>query len=249
MCVIIQGNKKDITDQILETCFISNRDGFGLMYIDQNNNLITEKLYTKKLSKIKKVFKKHLPNIISNVALHFRFTTVGTTNNFNSHPFKVLEKSKGDLFDLSLMHNSPAISRLEIDKTKSDTFHFVEYYLKPILKANPYLIDNKTFIDDLAKIINAHCDTRVLLLENKNNLFHLLGHWQEAQSLNVSNSTLNPPVYAGRAIASAWNWDTEDNNLQWFNRMKKKEDTYFSDLKPYGYLPKNKKKKKLKYKI
>jgi len=253
MCVIIQGNKKDITDQILETCFVSNKDGFGLMYIDKNNNLIVEKLYTKKLSKIKKVFKKHLPNIISNVALHFRFTTVGTTNNFNSHPFKVLEKSKGDLYDLSLMHNSPAISRLEIDKTKSDTFHFVEYYLKPILKANPYLIDNKTFIDDLAKIINAHCDTRVLLLENKNNLFHLLGHWQEAQSLNVSNSTLNPPVYAGKYTSRAWDWDDDyniqNNAIDWYQQTKKKQDQYFDDLKPYGYSPKNKKKKKLKYKI
>lgn len=246
MCVIIQGNKNDITDQIIETCFISNKDGFGLMYIDQQNNLITEKLYTKKISKIKKVFKKHLPNVVKNIALHFRFTTAGHTNNFNSHPFKVLEKSKGDLYDLSLMHNSPTITSLEIEKNKSDTYHFVEYYLKPILKNNPLLIDNKSFTDDLAKIISAHCDTRVLLLENKNNLFHLLGNWQSAKNLSVSNSTLNP---VSRYTSSAWDWDSDyniqNNAVDWYTRTKKKQDEYYSDLRPYGITKKYKYKNKI----
>ena len=41
---------------------------------------------------------------------------------------------------------------LEIEKNKSDTYHFCEYYLKPILKNNPTLIKNESFLNDLESI-------------------------------------------------------------------------------------------------
>lgn len=193
MCVIIQGKFNRIKNDIIEKSFTRNPHGFGLMFLDKKNNLVTKKFYTKRINKIKKELKlieKDL-NKSKSIGLHFRYNTAGLTNNFNSHPFKILDKSKGDKFDLALMHNSPTITTLEIEKNKSDTYHFCEYYLKPILKNNPDLILNESFISDLTAIINTHIDSRVLILENKTNSFHLLGDWKQARKLNVSNNLLD----------------------------------------------------------
>ena len=37
MCIIIQGKTKDFTKKILSRAYSNNADGFGLMYLKNNN--------------------------------------------------------------------------------------------------------------------------------------------------------------------------------------------------------------------
>jgi len=149
MCIIIVGKPEHITDKILLKAYNGNKDGFGLMY-SKNNKIITEKFLPKKFKSVLKCFNKHAKNT-NQIALHFRFATQGDKNNFNSHPFCILNKKLGDNFDLFLMHNSPLLPAPILDNKKSDTYFFSRYILKPIIKNKPDLIFNESFINKLFK--------------------------------------------------------------------------------------------------
>ena len=99
-----------ITNKILLKAYNGNRDGFGLMY-SKNNKSITEKFLPKKFKSVLKCFNKHAKNT-NQIALHFRFATQGEKNNFNSHPFCILNKKLGDNFDLFLNHIDLRITRV-----------------------------------------------------------------------------------------------------------------------------------------
>ena len=186
MCVIICGNPQDIKKEYLEKAFKTNPHGFGLMYV-RNNKIISEKFVTKNFKTILKAFKKH-SKFTNEIGLHFRYATVGSINNFNSHPFTILNKKLGDNFDISLMHNSPRIVAPILDDSKSDTYFFSNIILRPILKSKPDLIADEKFLKSLESIVNAEGNSRVLLLNSLNNKFDFVGDWINWNNLKVSNT-------------------------------------------------------------
>lgn len=191
MCLIIQGNPKKFNKEIIKKAFNQNSDGFGLMYIDKKTQrIITKKFYTKKINKIYKTFKQH-GKLTDSIALHFRITTNGNTNNQNCHPFQVLNQDN-DRIDVALMHNSPKLPAPLLTDNFSDTYYFSKIILRPILKSNYKLIGSKTFIDCIEKIAQAECDSRILLLDNFTNTFQFLGEWHEYKDLKYSNTNIIP---------------------------------------------------------
>lgn len=186
MCIIIVGKPVDITEKIITRAYNGNKDGFGLMYV-KDGKIISEKFYAKKLKSILKCFKRHAP-FTEEIALHFRYATQGDKNNFNCHPFIILNKKLGDNFDLSLMHNSPTLPAPILDTKKSDTYFFSRYILKPIIKNKPELLFNEDFIKTLEKIINAETTSKVLLLNSFNGKFNFLGEWHDFEKLKVSQT-------------------------------------------------------------
>ena len=191
MCLIIQGSPKKFTREIIKKAFDQNSDGFGLMYIDnETKRVITKKFFTKKINKILKTFKTHAKKTDS-IALHFRITTNGNTNNQNCHPFNVLNQDN-DRIDLSLMHNSPKLPAPLLSDKFSDTYYFSKIILRPIIKSNYELISNSEFIKTLESIAQAECDSRILLLDNFTNTFQFLGDWHEYNGLKYSNTNIIP---------------------------------------------------------
>ena len=189
MCLIIQGNPNKINRKIIEKAFKQNPHGFGLMYISKDTQrIVSKKFFTKKLNKIVKTFNQH-KNKCDEIALHFRITTNGNTNNKNCHPFKILE-SENDKIDCSLMHNSPRLPSPLLSDQMSDTYYFSKIILRPILKNNYKLIDNEKFIDCLDTIAQAETSSRVLLLDTYTNSFQFLGQWHEHNGLKYSNDLI-----------------------------------------------------------
>jgi predicted glutamine amidotransferase len=186
MCVIICGNPNNITEEHLKNSYAKNPHGFGLMYL-KDKQIKSVKFLPRNFKEVKKCFNKHKTRT-NQIALHFRFATQGLTNNFNSHPFIVLDKNLGDSYSCLLMHNSPLIPSPLLSEKYSDTFYFSKYILRPILKNKPELITNQSFLNCLEKIINAETDTRVLLLNTKNNSFIFLGRFEQFENLTVSNT-------------------------------------------------------------
>jgi len=74
----------------------------------------------------------------------------------------------------------------------SDSYYFSKIILRPILKNNFKLISNKSFLESLEKIIQAECDSRVLLLNTFNNEFIKLGTWHDHNGLSYSNDLIIP---------------------------------------------------------
>lgn len=256
MCIIIVGKPEDITDKILLKAYNGNKDGFGLMY-SKNNKIITEKFLPKKFKSVLKSFKRHAKNT-NQIALHFRFATQGDKNNFNSHPFCILNKKLGDNFDLYLMHNSPLLPAPILDNKKSDTYFFSRYILKPIVKNKPDLIFNESFIKSLNKIINSETNSRVLLLNSLNNNFEFLGDWSEYKNLKVSqtysiqdyetttityprNSNFNDYNFKSYAYDDYSNYD--DDNF-YSNSYYDSDKTYKQDLLKRALFKKQSKKNK-----
>ena len=59
MCIIIQGNPKNVSKKILKNAYSNNPHGLGVMYFDNDSQLIQDKIYPKNFSDVKKFFKKH----------------------------------------------------------------------------------------------------------------------------------------------------------------------------------------------
>ena len=233
MCIIIVGKPENITDKILLKAYNGNKDGFGLMYA-KNNKIITEKFLPKKFKSVLKCFKRHAKNT-NQIALHFRFATQGDKNNFNSHPFCILNKKLGDNFDLYLMHNSPLLPAPILDTKKSDTYFFSRYILKPIVKNKPDLIFNESFIKSLNKIINCETSSRVLLLNSLNNNFEFLGDWSDYENLKVSQ-TYSIKDYETSTITYSRNSNFNDFNFKSYNsnnyydfNANTDDDNYYSN--------------------
>lgn len=160
MCLIISKPKnKHFPLDDLECAYYTNSDSFGAMWV-QDGHVQVEKLSTpKNFDDVKAMYERHADK---NVAYHLRFTTHGKTNNINCHPIQVLNKNKHGR-DLFMMHNG--ILGVDIKKPNlSDTWHFVQNYLKPCLISNPRLIYHKNFQEMLSKTIGAH--NKLLFLDN-----------------------------------------------------------------------------------
>ena len=221
MCLIIQGKPKHFSKEIIKKAFEKNPHGFGLMYLcHETNRVIHKKFYTKKINKILKCFKEHSKKA-DEIALHFRITTNGNTNNKNCHPFQVLNQDN-DRADCFLMHNSPRIPSPLLTNDMSDTYYFSKVILRPIVKNNFKLLDNEKFIECLESIVQAETDTRVLLLDNYTKSFQFLGTWHDHKNLKYSNKGIIPSEpYITRDSNFYYNQDYDYSSNRNFKSLPK----------------------------
>jgi hypothetical protein len=69
-------------------------------------------------------------------AFHLRMRTHGDIDLLNCHPYEILNKAQHGI-DLWLMHNGVLSTGNKADTTKSDTWHYIQNDLKPMLSGNP----------------------------------------------------------------------------------------------------------------
>ena len=185
MCIIIQGNPKNVSKKILKNAYSNNPHGLGVMYFDNDSQLIQDKIYPKNFSDVKKFFKKH-KNKTTEIGIHFRYCTVGKKKAYNSHPYNVLNKDHQ--FQMGFMHNSPELPHVLENENRSDSYFFVKQYFAPIISRDISLIRNDEFLENLKEIINLKTDSRVLIADTYSNDFTRVGNWIEKDNLFLSNS-------------------------------------------------------------
>lgn len=164
MCLIVfkDGEKAEFTDIQFRKMVNANHDGFGIMYRDGDRVMVEKAMYTEK--KMYKLWKKHRDR--EYYAMHARFKTHGTINEANCHPYEILNKDKGDALDLYMMHNGVIHSSnyTETDKSMSDTWNYVQSVIVPIAKANPELLWENEFIQDM--IVRAVGGSKLLFMRS-----------------------------------------------------------------------------------
>lgn len=199
MCIIasIPKNTGTITKDTLETMTNNNSHGFGVSYINNNNNIVTfktmdDKEFVSKVMQIQKDWSK-----TSDILIHARIATSGKTNKANCHPFQV---SKDTVF----AHNG-VLDCVEPTKNMSDTRVFNESVLKNL---KPNFLNHDGIVEFLETIIGS--DKMVFLTTNpayKSNTIILNQEFgEEVNGIWFSNTS-----YKAKSYVNTYNWyDNED---------------------------------------
>ena len=82
----------------------------------------------------------------------------------NCHPYPILNRLEHGI-DLWLMHNGILATGNKADESKSDTWHYIEDYLKPMLSANPDFAFHSSF----SEIVGDHIGSsnKFILMDNE----------------------------------------------------------------------------------
>jgi len=195
MCLMaVAPRKLAIPRDYLQNAFDHNSDGWGIMYA-KDGHVITVKekagmdqFYTAWDA---------IPDNVR-VGVHFRFGTSGPKNSVSCHPFPVLQKARGDVMDLWLMHNG-VLRHLHGDKDASDTMQYVERIASQ-LKLCPALLKNQAWREDQEEILGS--PNKVVFLEG-NGRWHFLNYDQGKRyesGVWYSNEYSLEPVYCGHGM-------------------------------------------------
>ena len=174
MCLLITGKSDAIRNTLLTTpglvedIYAHNPDGLGLMW-PENGKVAVVKALPRSVEEITHLLKT-IPNPSTPipVAIHFRMRTHGDIDIDNCHPYQINEHAW-------LMHNGVLDTGNHKDKSKSDTWHFVQDYLTTMpvdVLHNPqylallgYTIGHNTFAimsdDGRLSEVNRHLGVKV----------------------------------------------------------------------------------------
>ena len=163
MCLIISAPKGTRPkDELLEAAFLNNSDGFGIFFPTKKGNVHIHKTLPGNFDDVTAVYDNYR-QVDGPMGFHFRMRTHGDIDQSQAHPYKILNK-KQDGRDMYLMHNGVMSSLVkEIDKTKSDTWHFVRYILRPSLLSSPDMIFEEDYQKFLGKMIGS--SNKLLILD------------------------------------------------------------------------------------
>lgn len=131
MCLLVkQPSTTAFTDDFLKDVYTKNSDGFGIMYADDGKVHVYKCLPANAQDFID-FYRQHAEG--RDCVWHARMKTHGDIDMENCHPYRVTD-------DIWLAHNGILQSGNHLDKTKSDTWHFIRNILSPALEHNPDLM-------------------------------------------------------------------------------------------------------------
>ncbi len=127
MCLIIRCEKdKPLSRELLEDMQRRNDDGFGFMWI-QDNKLKTHKNNS---DDFELLWSKYEELKAFNPFIHLRYKTHGLIDHTNTHPYPCGH-------GIYLMHNGIVNVNDSSDRDKSDTWHFIDQLIKPLIDLSP----------------------------------------------------------------------------------------------------------------
>jgi predicted glutamine amidotransferase len=166
MCLLVTqlSNSPALPEVWLRDFHASNSDGVGVMYVE-GQSLVIEKCLPKSADDFVNFYYSHIAG--KDCAFHLRMRTHGATDLENCHPYEVLN-AKDHGLDLWLMHNGILHTDNKKDTTKSDTWHYIRDYLRPMLANNPDFFVTPEFQD----LIESHIGSsnKFVLMDNQNRL-------------------------------------------------------------------------------
>jgi glutamine amidotransferase len=232
VCIAIyKPEGKILSREILEQCWKANPDGAGYMY-SHNNTLRVKKGFMT----FKDFYAKWCNHAHKQAVLHFRIKTHGYVNAENTHPFVVSPDVLG------FVHNG-IISNVicDIDKDKSDTWHFNEKILKKLNKLSPeFFVDN-----DILDLLVAYIGYSKLIFMDKNNRVSIVneakGEWDGG--IWYSNNSYKLPAKIIPYSRGTWRdgkWIEKESDIKPRVRpkpdwMKEKEDIKFDSIVRLSY--------------
>lgn len=169
MCLLLtrKGGTAELNEAWLRDFYKRNDDGFGFMYASEGHMFVDKSLG--KVDEFIEKWRKYEAMGIDFVA-HLRMRTHGDVSLENCHPYMVLDGTHG--IEMWMMHNGVLSNGNDKDKTKSDTWHFINDYMRPLLDpgvgGNPDLIYSPEFKAILGSAIGG--GNKLIFLDNRGQL-------------------------------------------------------------------------------
>ena len=135
MCLLITQSSSSpvLSDAWLENFYDYNSDGVGVMF-SNNGDLVIKKIIPKNAQEFIQFYRADIQG--RDCAFHLRMRTHGAIDLINCHPYEVLNRAEHGI-DLWLMHNGILSTGNKANEKMSDTWHYINDYLKPMLAGNP----------------------------------------------------------------------------------------------------------------
>jgi hypothetical protein len=135
MCLLVTQSKSSpvLSDAWLTDFYDFNSDGVGVMFAN-NGDLVIKKIIPKNAEEFIQFYRADIQG--RDCAFHLRMRTHGEIDLLNCHPYEVLNRAEHGI-DLWLMHNGILSTGNKANIKMSDTWHYINDYLKPMLAGNP----------------------------------------------------------------------------------------------------------------
>lgn len=167
--------------------YLHNSDGLGVMW-SENDVLYTHKCLPKTADDAWKFYQEHIQN--RDCVVHWRMKTHGLIDLENCHPYTIF--GAGSEMPMSLMHNGVLFTGNTKDIKKSDTWHYIEDWLKPLLAEHPEMFLNPI----MQALIKDHIGS--------GNRFILMNHKGEQAIINEKDFV----TYKGALLSNTYAWDS-----------------------------------------
>lgn len=217
MCIAIHKPAGIVLDRaIYQSCFDANPDGAGFAAVTPSGLIIRKGYF-----ELDALLSDMEPHKDQNLLVHFRIATHGTVDAFNCHPWPI-DTPSGRGF--AVIHNG-IIRSCGSSKEKSDTGHFVDEILTPLLSADPDILDNPAIIALLERDVTF--SNKLVILRDDGKVWFLngdegiddLGCWFSNQS--YANSSFDADPRSSRRGAGADDEVMSDEQWKkWVDRYK-----------------------------
>jgi hypothetical protein len=173
MCILIHHTAEtSFSDAVLRDFYSHNPDGFGIMFGDGKKIHVTKSLGS--VDETIALYRDIAEG--RECILHYRMKTHGNIDTANCHPYRITD-------DLWLSHNGILSAGNPIRKEMSDTWHMIEYILRPIAESNMDLLFTEDFQEYLGEMIGSsnkfalcHADGRIAVINRDAGVEHF-GAW------------------------------------------------------------------------
>jgi predicted glutamine amidotransferase len=188
MCLLVSQPAGTVFDEaFLQGVYNHNSDGIGVMFADANGLNILRCVPTT-YQEFRDFFKLNIEG--KDCAWHARMRTHGDINLDNCHPYQVLSAADG--YPLWMAHNGVLHTGNAANTKYSDTHHYIQDYLRPLLVLNPAMFMEPAF----QELVASHIGT--------GNKFILMDAAGNQVVLNRSSGVM----YNGAWLSNTYAWDT-----------------------------------------
>jgi hypothetical protein len=180
-----------------------------------NGDLVIKKILPKSAREFIQFYRSDIQG--RDCAFHLRMRTHGEIDLSNCHPYEVLNRAEHGI-DLWLMHNGILSTGNKANEKMSDTWHYINDYLKPMLAGNPDFAFHPAFKALVADHIGG--SNKFVLMDN------------EGRSVVINESA--GVYWAGLWLSNTYAWDASKSAGK--NRVNskkaKKQAKEIPDAKP-----------------
>lgn len=208
MCLLVTQSKSSpiLSDAWLSDFYDFNSDGVGVMF-SNGGDLVIKKIIPKNADEFIQFYRADIQG--RDCAFHLRMRTHGEIDLANCHPYEVLNRAEHGI-DLWLMHNGILSTGNKANVKMSDTWHYINDYLKPMLAGNPDFAFHPAFkaliadhIGDSNKFVLMDNEGRQVVI-NQDAGVHWGGLWlSNTYAWSASASAGKHPVNAKKAKKQA----------------------------------------------
>ena len=174
MCLLIhKPHDSELPASLLDSAAEYNPHGFGLMAFDSDDRLVVRRRTRTRKADLHALYREFRDQ---ECVIHLRYGTSGIVDRDNTHPIRITSS-------ICMAHNG-TVNLGRHAQERSDTWHLVNDYLRPVLSRRPGLLHDRFFQDLVTTWCGPHnkfvfmaAASRSTVIVNRERGFEIEGVW------------------------------------------------------------------------